>query len=211
MVTDRRRLGNEAGSDDIGALDALVAEAVRADVDLLQIRQPDLSDRLLVEVVSRAMTAARGSGTKIIVNDRVDLAIACQADGVQLGSTGLPTNVVRIMVGSDVWIGKSVHSTEEALTAQRDGAHLILLGTIFQSRSHPDFAGIGIGEIQRTCSVIDLPVIAIGGINQYNVADVVHSGAMGAAVISAIMGSSDPYGESHILSEIINNTKLTVE
>jgi len=187
-----------------------ITMAIDGGVNMVHLRERNLSTSELYDLAMKIREVTKNKAL-FFINDRVDLAIACQADGVQLGSTGLPTNVVRMMVGSDVWIGKSVHSTEEALTAQRDGADLILLGTIFQSRSHPDFAGIGIGEIQRTCSVIDLPVIAIGGINQYNVADVVHSGAMGAAVISAIMGSSDPYGESHILSEIINNTKLTVE
>lgn len=186
-----------------------ITMAIDGGVNMVHLRERNLPTSELYDLAMK-IREVTNKRALFFINDRVDLAIACQADGVQIGSTGLPMNVVRMLVGSDVWIGKSVHSTEEALTAQNEGADLVLLGTIFPSRSHPDIAGVGVGEIQRTCSVIDLPVIAIGGINQYNIIDVIHSGALGAAVITAIMGSSDPYGESRRLSELINNN-LSVE
>ena len=187
-----------------------ITMAIDGGVNMVHLREKNLPTSELYDLAMKIREITKNRAL-FFINDRVDLAISCQADGVQIGSTGLPINVVRMLVGSDVWIGKSVHSTEEAVTAESEGADLILLGTIFPSNSHPDFAGVGVGEIQRTCSVIDLPVIAIGGINQYNISDVVNSGASGAAVITAIMASSDPYSESIKLSGLINNKTLSFE
>ena len=182
MVTDRRRLGNEAGSDDIGALDALVAEAVRADVDLLQIREPDLSDRLLVEVVSRAMTAARGSGTKIVVNDRVDIALTTGADGVHLKERSMPAEQVRALLPNSCCIGRSVHNVTGAERATRSEAvDYLVAGTVFNTRSKPGCRLIGLEGLKAIVSAVEIPVIAIGGINVLRACEIVETGAAGIA------------------------------
>ncbi len=182
LVTDRLRLGNETGSDDISALEALVAEAVRADVDLLQIREPGLSDRLLVEVVSRAVTVARGSGTKIIVNDRVDIAVITGANGVHLKERSVPAERIRAIVPDLSCIGRSVHSVAEAESATQSGAiDYLVAGTVFKTRSKPGCRLIGLEGLKAIVSAVEIPVIAIGGINVFRAREIVETGAAGIA------------------------------
>jgi thiamine-phosphate pyrophosphorylase len=180
-----------------------ITMAIEGGVNMVHLRERNLPTSELYDFAKKIRKVTQGKAL-FFINERVDLALACQADGVQIGSKGFPLDVVRILVGSEILIGKSVHSVKEGLMAESEGADLILFGTIFPSRSHPDFDGVGIDEIQRICHLINIPVIAIGGIDQYNITDVIYSGVSGVAVISAIMGSDDPYKVSLKLSELIN-------
>ncbi len=182
MVTDRRRLSSKVGSDDISALEALVAEAVKSGVDLLQIRELGLSDRLLAEVVSRAVTAAQGSGTKIVVNDRVDIAVTAGAHGVHLKEASMPTERIKAIVPQSCFIGRSVHSVAEAERANGSGAvDYVMAGTVFSTRSKPGCKLIGLEGLRAIVSTVDIPVIAIGGVSIIRAREVIETGAAGVA------------------------------
>lgn len=127
----------------------------------------------------------------LIVNDRLDVAIACSAAGVQLGSRSFSTSEARSLLDSRVLVGRSVHSLEEAVRARGEGADFLLAGTVFESRSHPARPGLGIdwvGEIARAGP----PVIAIGGVQPQHVAALLTSGASGVAVVSGVWMAPDP-------------------
>lgn len=184
LVTDRGLCGEERLVD-------VVAAAVAGGVTLVQLREKDLGAGRLYELGLRLKPVVAGSAS-LVINDRLDVALALGADGVQLGSGSLPTAAARRLAGDRLLVGRSVHSVAEAVAAEREGADFVVLGTIFPSRSHPGQAGAGLGVIAEARAAVALPVIAIGGIDAANVAGVVRAGADGAAVISAILAADDP-------------------
>ena len=182
IVTDRRRLNNKAESGDLNPLKQLVVESVRAGVDLLQIREPDLSDRLLAAVVSHAVATAEGSGTKIVVNERVDIAVTAAADGVHLKEASMPAERVETILPKSFLIGQSVHGVDEAERATRSGAvDYLVAGTVFSSRSKPGCRLLGLEGLRAIVSAVDIPVIAIGGISVLRAREIGDTGAAGVA------------------------------
>ena len=177
------------------ALDALVRDAVAERIDLVQIREPDLPARQLAEIVARAVQASRGTATRILVNDRVDVALAAGADGVHLGTRSLPARRVREITPPSFLVGRSIHSGEEARDLAADPAiDYLIAGTVFPSRSKPEqshFLGPdGLAAIVRS---VRIPVLAIGGISLDNIASIARAGASGFAAIrlfaDAVAGS----------------------
>ena len=198
MVTDRRRLSSN-GSDGLSALEALVAEAVKAGVDLLQIRESDLSDRLLSGVVSRAVIAAYGGGTKIVVNDRVDIAVTTGAHGVHLKEASMPTERVKTIVPQSCLIGRSVHSVAEAERANVSGVvDYVMAGTVFSTRSKPGCRLIGLEGLRAIVSAVDIPVIAIGGMSVIRARKIAETGAAGVAAFDEFTLTG------HNLSEVVD-------
>lgn len=186
LVTPGRGVSLHATSEQrCTALDTLVRHAVRAGIDLVQIREPDLPARVLVEVVGRAVEASRNSATRVLVNDRIDVALAAGADGVHLGTRSLPSQRVREMAPAPFILGRSIHSVEEArrVAAERAVDYLIA-GTVFPSASKPDethFLGApGLAEIVASASI---PVLAIGGVTLDNIPSIARAGASGFAAI----------------------------
>lgn len=169
---------------------AAIEAAVNGGVDAIYLRDRASTARALDARV-RDLKIAVGEDVWVIVNDRVDVAMAAGADGVQLGGSSLRVEDARRVAG-DLRLGASVHSVGEAEDATRQGADWLVLGTIYASRSHPGQAGAGPSLVEATRRRTDLPVVAIGGITHDNVADVLQAGAYGIAVISAILGSSSP-------------------
>ncbi|MHB1006532.1 MAG: thiamine phosphate synthase [Chloroflexota bacterium] len=169
----------------------VVAAAVAGGLTMLQLREKDLSAGELYALGLRVRPML-GRRCALVVNDRLDVALALGADGVQLGAGGLPVAAARRLAGAHLLIGRSVHAVAEAVAAERDGADFLLLGTIYPSRSHPGEPGAGPGLVARVRAAVALPLVAIGGIAAGNVAEVMAAGADGVAVISAIMGARDP-------------------
>lgn len=169
-------------------------EAVVTDkIPLFQIREKALAARVLYELVLKAAKITRGSDTRLLVNDRADIARAAGADGVHLTSQSLPANVVRKMFGPEFVIGVSTHSLEEAQAAQAAGADFVVFGPVFETESKRAF-----GEPQGTEKLAEVslalrsfPVIAIGGITSENSALCLSSGASGFAGISMFEGMLD--------------------
>ena len=163
----------------------LTEGAVAAQISLFQIREKNLSARVLYELVTRATKITRGSSTKLLVNDRLDVALAAGADGVHLRSASLPARVVRGVAGPEFLIGASTHSLEAARDARGDGADFVVFGPVFETESKRVYGPPqGLPKLQQVTSELQgFPVIAIGGITLDNAESCFAAGASGIAGI----------------------------
>ena len=183
-----------------------VSQAVVADIDVVQIREPQLSDRALAGLVRSAVDQAKGSRTTIVVNDRPDVALAAGAGGVHLRADGVSPARIRTLVPADFVIGRSVHSASEARDVAADGGlDYLFFGTIFQSAGKPEGHPIqGTAALRTVCQTVALPVIAIGGVTLDNAREVSAAGAAGVAAISMFNGadSKDPGELGQLVREL---------
>ena len=159
--------------------------AVAAKINLLQIREKNLTARVLYQLSMSAIAITSGSETKLLVNDRADIAAAAGADGVHLTTQSLAPHVIRRTFGAEFLIGVSTHSLEEAAAAGRSGADFLVFGPIFDTLSKRQYGEpLGLAELRKvTSEVAPLPVLALGGVTTSNVADCIHAGAAGVAAI----------------------------
>jgi len=185
LVTDRRhRSPIEQAS-----------EAAAAGVDLIHIRERDLEAGELAVLTAGVVAATRGSATRVVVNDRVDVAIACGADGVHLRGDSMPAARVRAMAPEGFLIGCSVHETGEAVAAARAADYLIA-GTVFPTTSKPGLTGcLGLPGLTAIAKAVSVPVLAIGGMSPERAADVAAAGAGGLAAISLFANADRPIKE----------------
>jgi thiamine-phosphate pyrophosphorylase len=163
-----------------------VSAAVEAGVDLIQIREKNLTARVLFELTARAAEITRTSPTRLLVNDRADIALAGGADGVHLTTQSLDAAVIRKAFGDQMLIGASTHSQAEAIAARDARADFVVFGPVFETESKAQYgepAGLKkLAEVTRTLS--GFPVLALGGINQENAAVCLRAGANGTAGIT---------------------------
>jgi thiamine-phosphate pyrophosphorylase len=153
------------------------ARAVRNGVDMIQVREKDLPAKELLNVVCRIRDIAAGSRTRVLVNDRLDVALAAGIDGVHLPANGVPPARVRPLVKQ---LGVSIHSIEEAIEAEKAGADFVVFGPIFDS---PGKTAVGLEPLSSVVAAVNIPVLAIGGINETNSQLVLDAGASGIAGI----------------------------
>ena len=187
LVTDRRRTGPIPG-DGIAPLLGLIGSAALAGVDLIQIRESDLDDRTLEDVVRQAVALTRATTTQIIVNDRVDVALAAGAAGVHLKETSIPAERVRRLAPPRWLVGRSVHGTAEAIRVTAAGAvDYLMVGTVFETTSKAGQAPIGPDGLAATVRAVRVPVLAIGGVTVGNVRLVGQAGAIGLAAIAELV------------------------
>jgi thiamine-phosphate pyrophosphorylase len=203
-VTDRKSLSSGAAADNRALLQR-IKNACAAGIDWIQIREKDLSGKECSSLVLEARMETRtspqlGKRTKIIVNDRLDVALAERADGVHLGEDSLPVKNVcawlrshsPAFAGEDFLIGVSCHSKEQAKSAERDGADYIFFGPIFATPSKMAFGPPqGLERLAQVCGFVSIPVIAIGGITRENASACVSAGAAGVAAIRLFQHSDD--------------------
>ena len=166
-VTDRRQ----------GNLLSHVTRAVRDGVDFIQVREKDLDAKSLSELVTQVRDVAAGTSTKILVNDRLDVAVAAAVDGVHLPGNGLPAERVRPTVRI---LGCSVHSVEEALRAESAKADFVIYGPVFET---PGKTAVGVEALREVAGAVRIPVLAIGGVTLENTAAALEAGAAGIAAI----------------------------
>lgn len=186
----------------------VVSEAIRGGADVIQLREKHMSSRELVEtgLVLRRLT--REAGVLFIVNDRVDVALAVDADGVHVGQDDMPADVVRRLIGPDKILGVSVAKEAEALRAKADGADYLGVGAIYATNTKADAgAATGPGLLGVIRRAVDLPLVAIGGVNIHNAAEAVAHGADGLAVISAVVAAPDVRGATAALKAVIEEAK----
>jgi len=190
LVTDRRRLCPGADSA-AAALACLVEQARRATaagVDLIQIRERDLEAAALAALVSEIVAVTRGSTTRVVVNDRIDVALASGADGVHLRGDSVAVEAARRLLAAPLLVGRSVHNVDEARAAS--GADYLIAGTVFSSPSKPDAAELlGLDGLRAIVRATSVPVLAIGGITSDRIADVLATGAAGIAAIGLFIDS----------------------
>ena len=186
----------------------LIDEAVSAGVTLIQLRGKKLQTR---EFLKKALESAALLKTKmipLIINDRIDIALACGADGVHLGQDDLPVPYARKLLGPEKIIGISAGSVDEALHAETEGADYLGVGPIFHTLSKEGIEEvIGIEGLKTVKARTKIPILAIGGIKVEHIHDVISAGAEGIAVISAILGAEDILGATHDLAQAVAEAK----
>lgn len=180
LVTDRRRLTDPTDHE----LVRLVSSAAAAGIDLVHLRERERDDRDLLSLTRRLVAATRGSHAKVVVNDRVDIAIAGGAAGVHLRADSFGAERVREMAPPGFVVGRSGHSTSEAASAERSGVDYLVFGTVYPTSSKtPDAPVAGIGALEEACRAVSVPVLAIGGVTTDKLAGLAAAGAAGVAAI----------------------------
>ena len=166
------------------ALVSCVAAVAQAGVQLVQIRERDLDGGALTQLAVRCVAAVRGTATRVIVNDRVDVALAAGAHGIHLPGHGVPASRVRALAPRGFLIGRSVHhATEAALMEQEGGLDYLVFGTLFPTPSKADIHPAGLRGLSAAVAAVRLPVLAIGGVTVEHAAAIARTGAAGAAAI----------------------------
>ncbi|MGE3270403.1 MAG: thiamine phosphate synthase [Chloroflexota bacterium] len=183
LVTDRTACGERR-------LEDVVAAAVDGGVNVVQVREKDLPAAELLGLCGRLRQIVGGRAL-VLVNDRLDVALAAGVDGVQLGGSSLPCTVAR-QLAPDLVIGCSVHDVAHAAEAVAESADLLVVGTMFASRSHPGLAPAGPSLLRKVAALTTVPLVGIGGITPANARQLIAAGASGVAAISAISLAPDP-------------------
>ena len=169
-----------------------IETVIEAGVKAIQLREKDLSTRELLDMAHWLRDLTNEYGSKFLINDRVDIALAVKADGVHLGQNSMPASAAKKISGGRLLIGVSTHSIEEAVQAEKEGADFITLGPIYETPSKLKYGQpIGIATLKEAKSRVSLPVFAIGGIDTDRVTEVMNAGADGIALISAILTAED--------------------
>jgi thiamine-phosphate pyrophosphorylase len=181
FITDRHQL--PAGT--VSGLKSAIARAVGWGVDFIQLREKDLPDRELLRLTQNAVKLSRGTGCRILVNGRLDIAIAGGANGVHLPSAGLEASDLISCIPPDFILGVSTHSLREARRAAAAGADYIVLGPVFPTPSKLQYGKpMGCSRFRQICSAVPLPVFGLGGIRLDNIQQVLNAGAAGVAGIT---------------------------
>jgi thiamine-phosphate pyrophosphorylase len=185
LVTDRHQTNGRP-------LVPLLQRVLTAAAPAIQLRERDLSAKELVTLARevQAVTASRRS--QLLINDRIDIALALEGVGVHLRSNSLPVPVARQVLGTQRLLGISVHSVEEAVQGESQGADYIVLGPIYETPSKQMFGPpLGIHTLEKACRLVRLPIIGIGGVTAARAREMRRAGAFGVAVITAVLGAAD--------------------
>lgn len=171
----------------------VIEELLAAGLGMLQLREKDLPAAELYRYAVKLRDLTDKYGSLLLINDRIDIARAVSADGVQLGKMSLPLKAARDQLGQEAIIGVSTHSLEEARTAQHDGASFITYGPVFYTPSKAPYgAPVGVESLRQACAAVSIPVYALGGVKYENIDAIRATGIHGIAAISALIGSSAP-------------------
>ncbi len=194
LITEGR-LRDLDDTSETGAFFKSIEEALAGGVKAIQLREKALGGSRLLEVACKLRELTRQYSAKLFINDRVDVALLSDADGVHLPSSGLDVEEVRALIESraaGLIIGVSTHSLEEAKEAERQGAGFITFGPVFFTQSKARYGEpVGVKRLAEVCKNIETPVFALGGVDRENVGEVMGAGAYGVAMISEILGEED--------------------
>lgn len=194
-VTDRAWTGRET-------LRQQVEDALKGGVTCVQLREKELDDAAFLQEAMELSALCRSYGVPFIINDNVDIAIQCHADGIHVGQEDMAAADVRAKVGPDMLLGVSAHSVEEARLAVAHGADYLGVGAAFSTHTKTDVDVLPEGELKKICDAVDVPVVAIGGIHKDNILQLKGSGADGVALVSAIFGAEDIEAECRELKAL---------
>lgn len=186
----------------------LVEAAIRGGATMVQLRDKELPARDQYELGRRLREVTRSAGIALIVNDRVDLALAIEAEGVHLGQDDLPPAVARQLLGPEAIVGVSAGNPAELALVEREGADYVGTGPFAPTGSKADAgAAIGAAGLAAVRAVTTLPIVAIGAISSANAAEAIGAGAEGVAVISAVVGAEDPERAARELRQIVDRAR----
>ncbi len=197
LITDRKQTGGRSLLD-------TVEEALKGGVRAIQLREKELSSRALYELAYEMRKLTMRFGARLIVNDRVDIALAVDADGVHLGGESIPLYRVRKVLGEKKLIGISCHNQVNAIMAQENGADYITFGPVFPTPSKAVYGDpLGVDKLREVAELLSIPVFALGGIKRHNVQQVVDADVHCIAMISAILAAESPREEAHAFIDLL--------
>jgi thiamine-phosphate pyrophosphorylase len=185
VVTDRHQTNGRP-------LVPLLQRVLAAGTPAIQLRERDLSARDLLTLAREVRAVTASCGSQLLINDRIDVALALKGVGVHLRSNSLPVSAARQLLGPRRLLGISVHTVDEGLLAQSQGADYIVLGPVYETPSKQMFGPpLGIHTLEKACGLVRIPIIGIGGVTAARAREMRCAGAFGAAVITAILGAAD--------------------
>lgn len=192
LVTDRKQIPSPSWGQ-ISNLSPVIEDALKGGIKAVQLREKDLSGKKLFELTKKIRIRTKKYNAKLFINDRVDIAIAVDADGVHLGQKSFSAKDARKLLGTKKLIGVSTHSLKEALDAEKHGADFITFGPVFYTPSKAGYGKpLGIEKLKEAAKAVNIPVFAIGGIKLNNAKEVMAAGVQGMAMISEIMAAEKP-------------------
>jgi thiamine-phosphate pyrophosphorylase len=202
VVTDRQLTGGRP-------LRLVVEAALRGGARAFQLREKDLSPRELYPLALEMRQLTRAYGARLLINDRVDVALAVDADGVHLTTTSLPASIARRVLGPGRLLGVSTHTLAEAQAAAEEGADFLVFGPVFFTPSKAPYGEpVGLDALRAVRVAVRSPILAIGGIKKANLDQVLAAGADGIAVISAIISADDPMAASQDLLAALRSRRV---
>lgn len=200
LITDRKQVRN-------GDLIAAIEQALQGGVRAVQLREKDLSSGDLYELALELRRLTRLFDARLLINDRIDIALAVDADGVHLPETGIPAAQARKLLPPEKLIGVSCHNLTGALAAQQNGADFITFGPVFHTPSKAAYGEpVGLGMLAETAKALTIPVFALGGIKGGDIKRVMKTGAYGVALISAILASDNPSTSTQSILKAVTKT-----
>lgn len=184
LCTDRNLMTTDT-------IEESVELAIKGGVTVVQLREKECTSKEFYEQAVRVKTITDAYEVPLIINDRVDIALAVGADGVHLGQKDLPIRVARDLMGPDRILGVTANTKERAIEAVKSGADYIGAGDVFGTSTKVDAKRLTLEELTEICQAVSIPVVAIGGVKEDNIGRLKDTGVAGAAVISAVVGKKD--------------------
>ncbi len=194
-VTDRSWVGRQSLYEQVEA-------ALKGGATCIQLREKELSQEAFLKEAMEIAALCRKYGVPLFINDNVEVAIACHADGIHVGQEDMNAAQVRQLVGEEMMIGVSAHSVEEALAAEKNGADCLGVGAMFSTSTKTDASVLPKEVLRNICAAVSIPVVAIGGIGRSNISQLAHTGVDGVALVSAIFSADDIEKECRILRSL---------
>ena len=182
-----------------------IKEAIEGGVSVVQIREKTKDTLDFYNLACKVKEITNKYNVPLIINDRLDIALAIDADGVHVGQSDMPCDVTRKLIGDDKILGVSAATVDEAIKAEKDGADYIGSGAVFPTSTKKDASSVSKKELKEIVDSVNIPVVAIGGITIENAHELLDSGISGLSVVSAIMSSDNPKESSKKLLNIFNS------
>jgi thiamine-phosphate pyrophosphorylase len=203
LVTDRGLAGGRPILE-------IVKAAVQGGVTCVQLREKDCSTLDFIDQALTIKNFLKARGVPLIINDRVDVALAIEANGVHLGQTDMPLNIAQKIIGNSMIIGISAESLEDAVEAEKGGADYLGVSPIYATPTKTDTAPpLGLDGLRTIRAAVRLPLVGIGGLNRDNSAAVIENGGDGVAVVSAIVAAEDPAAAAANIKQVIDKARKT--
>lgn len=204
LVTDRKKFS------DLQKFYDAIAKALQGGVDIVQLREKDTPVREFIEIARFVKELCTHYNKIFIINDRVDVAMAVNADGVHLGQEDMDLLTARKILGHEAIIGNSTHKPEDALSAMKNGADYIGVGPVFSTPTKPGRQAVGYEYVKWASQNVNIPFFAIGGINPENIEEVIEAGATRIAAVRAIINADDPAEISLLILEKLNKERSRI-